>query len=60
MNAQPDPKKNEFLALRDPANTSLHPLDSDARKGVLGRANLTPKQWAITGFALLLAIVAII
>ena len=42
VNAQPDPKKNEFLACDDDTGSLPRP-----RPGALSR--LTPKQWAVNG-----------
>jgi len=56
VNAQPDPKKSEFLAVRNDADTGQPALNVDARKRLLSR--LTPKQWVAVGVALLLAIIA--
>ena len=58
MNAQADPKKNEFLAVRNDADTGQPALNVDARKRLLSR--LTPKQWVAVGVALLLAIIAVV
>jgi len=58
VNAQPDPKKNEFLAFRDEGDTGQPALDIDARKRLLGR--LTPMQWVAVGIGLLLAIIAVV
>lgn len=60
MNAQPDSSKTQFLPFRDPADAGHRPLDLNARNGLLGRLNLTPKQWALGAIALVLVIVAIV
>ena len=60
MNAQPDPVKNELQPIRDRAGATPHPFGLAPRTGLLGRLKLTPVQWAVGGFALLLAIIAIV
>jgi HlyD family secretion protein len=58
VNAQPDPNKNEFSAVRDDADSGQPMLDVDARKRLLNR--LTPKQWTAVGVGLLLGIIAVV
>lgn len=60
MNAQLDSEKNKFLASREGAGAAQYPFDRPGGNGLLGRANLTRKQWVAVSIGLLLAIVAIV
>lgn len=58
MNAQPDPKKNEFLSLRDSDRAAEVPHEVSAPPSLFGR--LSRRQWVALGIGLLLAIIAIL